>query len=76
MKEIRSVNLTAYRNWDMNLGNLTLTCKNLIIDYKLWVIDSMIMSNKRIDTLTNENKRTNDTMVKMAKLEEERKDQR
>lgn len=34
------------------------------------------MSNKRIDTLTNENKRTNDTMVKMAKLEEERKDQR
>ena len=76
MKEIRSVNLTAYRNWDMNLGNLTQTCKNLIIDYKLWVIDSMIMSNKRIDTLTNENKRTNDTMVKMAKLEEERKDQR
>ena len=76
MKEIRSVNLTAYRNWDMNLGNLTLTYKNLIIDYKLWVIDSMIMSNKRIDTLTNENKRTNDTMVKMAKLEEERKDQR
>lgn len=34
------------------------------------------MSNKRIDTLTNENKRTKDTMVKMAKLEEERKDQR